>query len=137
MWTAVHEDRPVERAHELQAVADDVARDRIEILQDACATNAAPLVRRRVRPALVLRCAPDRFGRRVGAKASGFVERQTEVVSEWRLARVLGAVEPPFASNVRWSGDLAQALGPDGKIRGDDCGSERDEHDRVAHRWRL
>ena len=69
MRAAVDEDRPVERAHELHAVADDLAGDRIEVLEDARAADAAPLMRRRVRPALVFRRAPDRLRRRVGAQA--------------------------------------------------------------------
>src|SRR5690348_15579577 len=74
MWPSIDEDRPIERAHELQAIADNLPRDGIEIFQNACTTNAAPLVWRRVRPALIFRRAPDRFGCRVGAKTSGFVE---------------------------------------------------------------
>ena len=101
MRPAVHEDRPVERAHELEAVADDLARDRIQVLQDARAADAAPLVRRRVRPALILRRAPDRFRRGVGAQAAGLVEREAEVIGERRLPGVLGAVEAPFAGDVR------------------------------------
>ena len=101
MRAAVDEDRPVERAHELHAVADDLAGDRIEVLQDARAADAAPLVRRRVRPALVFGRAPDRFRRRVGAQAAGLVEREAEVVGQRRLPGILGVVEPPFAGDVR------------------------------------
>jgi hypothetical protein len=65
----------VERAHELHVVGAHLARERILLLEDAGAAEAAPLVRRRVRPALVFRRAPDRLGRRVGAHAPGLVER--------------------------------------------------------------
>ena len=63
-------------------------------------------MRRRVRPALVLRRAPDRFRRRVGAQPAGFVEREAEVVGERRLPGILGAVEPPLAGDVRRPGSL-------------------------------
>ena len=82
MRPVVEVDRPIERAHELHPVAEDVAGDRIELLEDARAADAAPLMRRRVRPALVLRRAPDRFGRRVGAQAAGFVEGEAEIVRQ-------------------------------------------------------
>ena len=101
MLAAVHEDRPIERAHVLKAVADDLARDRIEVFENAGAADAAPLVRRRVRPALVLGGAPDRFRRRIGAQTAGFVERNTEIVGQRRLARVLGVVDPPFPGDIR------------------------------------
>jgi hypothetical protein len=101
MRPVVEVDGPIERAHELQPVADDLARDRIELLQDARAADAAPLMGRRMRPALVLRRAPDRFGRRIGAEAAGLVEREAEVVGQGRLTRILTLVEPPLAGNVR------------------------------------
>ena len=88
MRAAVHEDRPVQRSHELDVIRLDVARQRILFFQDARAAEAAPLMRRRVRPALILRRAPDRFGRRVRPHAAGVVERNPEVVAEGRLAKL-------------------------------------------------
>jgi hypothetical protein len=100
MWTAIDEDRPIERAHELHAVADDLPRDRIEVLQNPCTANAAPLVRRRVRPALILRCAPDRFGCGIGAKTASLVERETEIVGQRRLSWIFIAIQPPFSGDI-------------------------------------
>ena len=84
---AVHEDRPVQRAHELDVVDARFARQRILLLEDARAAEAAPLVRRRVRPALVLRRSPDRFGRRVRAHAAGIVERNARGSRQTAAAR--------------------------------------------------
>ena len=122
---AVHEDRPVERAHELHPVADDLPGNRVQVLEDARAADASPLVRGGMRPALVFRGAPDRLRRRVGAKAAGFVQRQPEVVRQWRLARVLGAVEPPFTGDIR----RPRALGADPKVEHRGGGSGDDEQE--------
>lgn len=88
MRTLVHEDRAIERAHELDVVGRDLARERILLLEDACAAKASPLVWRRMRTALVLRRAPDRFGGRIGAHPAGIVERNPEVVTEGGCAVV-------------------------------------------------
>ena len=85
MRPAVHEDRTVERAHELDVIDLHLARERILFLEDARAAEAAPLMRRRVRPALIFRRAPDRLGGRVRAQTPGVVERDAEVVAERRL----------------------------------------------------
>ncbi len=142
MRAAVDEDRPVERAHELHAVADDLARDRIQVLQDARAADAAPLVRRRVRPALVLGRAPDRFRRRVGAQTAGFVEREAEVVGQRRLPGILGAVDPPFAGDVRrpappWADEAKVDDGRDGNHQHQSNRSHPSpsRHSTFAIRW--
>ena len=54
---AVHEDRPVQGAHELDVVDAHVAGQRILLLEDPGAAQAAPLVRRGVRAALIFGCA--------------------------------------------------------------------------------
>ena len=69
--------------------------------------------------------APDRLRRRVGAQAAGFVEREAEVVGQRRLARILGAVEPPFAGDVR----RPRALGADPKVEDRGGGNGDDEQD--------
>ena len=119
MRPAVHEDRAVERPHELDVVDLHLARERILFLEDARAAEAAPLVRRRVRPALILRRAPDRLRRRVGAQASGLVERDAEVVAERRLtetahhAGLLVVLQRPLARDVGWC-QRARRLGQGG-----------------------
>ena len=105
MRTAVHEDRPVERSHELDVIRLDLARQRVLLLQDARAAEAAPLVRRRVRPALILGRAPDRLRRGVRALAAGGVEGNAQIVAERRLRRRVFLVvrQVPLARDVRWS----------------------------------
>jgi hypothetical protein len=108
MGPAVHEHRAIERAHELNVIDRDLARQRVLLLEDARAAEPAPLVRRRMRAALVFRCAPDRLGARICTHATGVVEGNPEIVAERRLAqRPEGAglfvvLEPPFAGNVGW-----------------------------------
>jgi hypothetical protein len=84
-------------------------------------------MRRRVRAALILRSAPDRFGRRVSAKTASLVEGKAEIVGERRLTRVFGTVDAPFAGDVRWP--CSTALSGDTKIDGK-YDSKRDEQDR-------
>ena len=130
MRAAVDEDRPIERTHELQAVADDFAGDRIQVFEDAGTADAAPLMRRGVWPALILRRAPDGFRCGVGAHSSGLVEREAKVICERRLAGILGAIDAPLTGNVRRPGTLRR------HAKADDGGEgERDKRDRCAHKW--
>jgi hypothetical protein len=123
VWTPVHEDRPIERAHVLKAVPHDFARDGIEVFENAGAADAAPLVRRRVRPALILRGAPDRFRRRIGPHPAGFIERNTQIVGQRRLTGILAVVQPPLPCDIRRS----RALGERSRVeknRGSQCHEE-------------
>src|SRR6187431_767731 len=54
-WTAIHINRPVQRTHELDVVSVDFAREGIYFFKDASATQAAPLMGRRMGAALVFR----------------------------------------------------------------------------------
>ena len=101
--TAVHEDRTVQRPHELDVIRPDVARQRILFLEDARPAKPAPLMWGRVRPALVFRRSPDRFRRGIGPQTPGLVEGDARIVAERRLGRgvVLVVLEAPFAGDVR------------------------------------
>src|SRR5262245_27583284 len=102
MRTTIHVNRPVQRSHELNVVNLDVARQWILLFEDARPAKTTPLVGKRVRPALEFRYSPDRFGRRVRSHTPCVVERNPEIVSEWRLRRgVLFAVfQTPLSCDV-------------------------------------
>jgi hypothetical protein len=102
MRTAVHEDRPIQRPHELNVVDADIARQRILLLENARPTEAPPLVRRRVWPALILQSSPDRLRRRVRSDAARLIERNSGVVAQRRLPEgvPLVVVQTPFLRNV-------------------------------------
>ena len=103
MRASIHVNRPVEGAHELNVICLHLSRLRVLFLQDAGTTEAAPLVWGRVRPALVLRCSPDRFRRRVRPHASCFVEWNPQVIAERRLPETAFiTLLPPFSCNIRW-----------------------------------
>ena len=106
MRPPVDEDRPVERSHVLKMVRAHLASQRILFREEACAADAAPLVRQRMRPALVLRRVPDRFGRGISAQATGLVERNPRVIGERRLPGVFGVIEPPVPRDVRRAATL-------------------------------
>ena len=88
----------------------DVARDRVLFLEDARATEASPLVRRRVRPALVFRRPPDRLRSRVRSETAGVVEGNARVVAERRLRREVPfvGVQSPLRRDVRRAGILGR-----------------------------
>src|SRR5690242_6285127 len=88
MRAAIHEYRPVHRSHELNVICLDFATQGILLFKDANASQTAPLMRRRVWPALVLGRFPDRFRRGFGAHASCGIERDTEIVAQRRLSRL-------------------------------------------------
>ena len=110
---AVHEHRAVERAHELDVVHVDVARQRVLLLENPRAAKTAPLVRRRVRPALILRRAPNRFRRGVRAQATCLVEGNPCVVAKRRLRGQipLVGIKSPFRGNVWRSAGALGTLG--------------------------
>ncbi len=129
MRTPVHEDRPVERPHELHVIGAHVARQRVLLLQNARAAEAAPLVRRRMRPALVFRRAPDRFRRRVRTLPAGGVEGNAEIVAKRRLRRrvLLVVRQRPFAGDV---GGIGRARRLGGERDNRDDGRQRRRRER-------
>ena len=86
----------------------DFAREWVLLFENARAAKAPPLMRRRVRPALVLGSSPDRLGGRVSPHAARVVERNPEVIAKRRLslpanlAGILVALKHPFPGNVGW-----------------------------------
>ena len=102
MRAAVHEDRPVQRPHELHVVDADIARQRVLLFENPRPPEAAPLVRRGVRPALVLQRSPDRLRRRVRSDAARLVEGNPGVVTQRRLPEgvPLVVVQAPFLRDV-------------------------------------
>src|SRR5262245_63557591 len=102
MRTSVHVNRPIQRTHELNMVGFHVSREWILLFENASAAKAAPLMRRRVRTALVLGSAPDGFGAGVRAHSSCVIEWNPQIVPERRLAKTdFVNLMPPFASAVR------------------------------------
>ena len=55
MRAAIDEDWPVERSHVLKMVRTHLARQRILLGEDASAADTAPLMRQRMRTALIFR----------------------------------------------------------------------------------
>ncbi len=130
MRTAVHEDGTIERSHELDVIDPHVAGQRILLLEDAGATEAAPLMRRRMRPALILRRPEDRFGGRLRPHHAGGVEGNAGVVTERRLRRrvVLAVVEAPLAGDIRRILRTCGLRVRQRRCEGDDC--REDQHPR-------
>ena len=83
MRASVHEDRPVQRPHELDVVDADIARQRVLLLENprprGRATGAA---RRAAGTGLTF---PDRLRRRVRSDAARVVEGNPRVVTQRRL----------------------------------------------------
>src|SRR5262245_11865975 len=106
MLPTIHEDRPVQRTHELDMICLHLSRQWILFFQNARTAETTPLVRRRVWPALILRSSPDRFGRGLGPEASCIVEWNPEVIPERWLTEtayssgILVAFQAPFTGYV-------------------------------------
>src|SRR5215510_11246896 len=107
MRPSIHVYRPVERPHELDVISLHFASHRILFFQDARTAKTAPLVRSRVRPAEIFRCAPDRFRRGFSPQTACSIEWNSKVIAQWRLAErakssgILVTFEPPLTGNVR------------------------------------
>ncbi len=101
MGAAVEIDLPVQGAPELHVIGHGHAGQRVKLLDETRAADAAPLMRHRVRPATKLRRAPKRLCRRVGAQTSGVVERHAEVVAVGRLSGILVDLPEPFSGQIR------------------------------------
>ena len=102
MRPPVHENRPVQRPHELDVIRPHFPREGVLFLEDARSSEAAPLVGGRVRSALILRCSPDRLGGGVRPHPARVVERNPEIVTQRRLRRgvLLVVVKAPFPGDV-------------------------------------
>src|SRR5262249_39187773 len=102
MRSTIHIHRPIERTHELDVIGLDITRERILFFKDPHASQTAPLMRSRMRPARIFRRSPEGFGRRVRPHASGFIERDSEIVAQGgltKLAKCSGifvALQTPF-----------------------------------------
>src|SRR2546427_13002810 len=86
MRPPIHVDGPVQRQHELEVIRLHIPRQRILFLQDACASETPPLMRRRMRPALIFRRSPDGLGGRVRSLASRIIEWNAKIVAQRRVA---------------------------------------------------
>src|SRR5436190_1010160 len=107
MRPAVEVDDAIHRTPPLDVIRRKIARDRIDFLLKTRAANSAPLVCRRMWPALVFRNAPNGFGRRLGPLAPCSVQRQTHVFAKGRLTTVGQAVfmilDRPFSGKINLS----------------------------------
>ena len=101
MPSAVQVDRPAHGTQILDVIGRQIACERVDFLGDPHASGAAPLMRRRVRPALKLRDSPDRLGRRFGPHAPGVVERNPEVVPQRRLSGIFVIESGPLPRKIR------------------------------------
>src|SRR6185436_12551294 len=87
MRAPIHIYGPVQRPHELHVVHLDVPRQRILLLENARATESAPLMGGGVRPARIFRCSPDGFGGSVGSHAASVIEGNPEIIAQCGLSR--------------------------------------------------
>src|SRR5436190_20427747 len=92
MRTAIEVNHPVHRPPPLDMVGREVSRYRVDFLLKPRPADSAPLVRRRMRPALIFRDAPYGFGRSLGSQPACSVERSTKVVAQRRLTTIGEAV---------------------------------------------
>src|SRR5262245_38026483 len=106
MRSSIQIDGPVEPAHELDMIGNDIPRQWILFLENANAAETAPLVRRRVGPALVFRSSPQGFCRSIRPHPAGIVEWNPEVIAQRRLSltanlpRIFVALQDPLSRNV-------------------------------------
>ncbi len=134
MRAAVHEDGPVQRPHELDVIRFHIARQRILFLQNSRPTKTAPLVRKRVGSALKLRRAPNRFRGGVRPQAPRVVERNPEIVPQWRLRRrVLFIVfQAPFAGDIHGDCRSGRPLGQHWNAHQHACDAQEEETGGLA-----
>ena len=102
MRTSIHEHGAVQGPHELQVVGANFARERILFLENARASEAAPLMGSRMRAALILWRSPDRLRGGVGTLATGLIEWNPCIVAQGRLRRRIRLVVflTPFAGDI-------------------------------------
>src|SRR6185312_10375396 len=90
-----------EGAPVLEMVTRHIACQRVEVLQDARATDPTPRVRRGMGTAAIFGGALDGFGRRIGAHPPRIIERHPQIITQRRLTRILSVDQRPLTHQIR------------------------------------